>query len=114
MNQTGFSTPWRRCNLLEVVGRARSSSISPPVPSFRPLQNYIVIESSNVIPFRNAQPLENPSSALAFNPRFRLLNLLSNRPLEYGVFYLSRKSGTVQRELFGLPPKTTNPQEVGP
>ena len=37
-------------------------------------------------------------------PSFRLLNgLLSNRPLEYGVFYLSRKSGTVHRELFDRP-----------
>ena len=45
------------------VGRARSSSISPPVPSFRPLKNYIAIENSNAIPFRNAQPLENPFPA---------------------------------------------------
>ena len=34
---------------------------------------------------------------MAFNPQFRLLNgLLSNRPLEYGVFYLSRKAGTIR------------------
>ena len=96
------------------VGRARSSRTSSPASSFRPLGNSIAIENGSAIPFRNAEALENQSSALAFNPRFRLLNLLSNRPLEYGVFYLSRKSGTVQRELFGLPPKTTNPQEVGP
>ena len=62
--------------------------------------------------FATPKPLKT-CRALAFNPRFRLLNLLSNRPLEYGVFDLSRKSGTVQRELFGLPPKTTNPQERG-
>ena len=96
------------------VGRTRSSSTSSLAPSLCPLRNSVAIENGRAIPFRNAQALENLPSALAFNPRFRLLNLLSNRPLEYGVFYLSRKSGTVQRELFGLPPKTTNPQEVGP
>ena len=50
------------------------------------------------------------SSALAFNPRFKLLNvLLSNRSLEYGVFYLYRKSGMVQRELFDLVPQEVSP-----
>ena len=100
--------------MARAVGRARSLRTSSPASSFRPLRNSIAIENGSAIPFRNAQALENLPSALAFNPRFRLLNLLSNRPLEYGVFDLSRKSGPVQRELFGLPPKTTNPQEVGP
>ena len=97
------------------VGRTRSSSTSSLAPSLCPLRNPIAIYNGSATLFRNAEALENLPRALAFNPRFRLPNgLLSNRPLEYGAFDLSRKSGTVQRELFGLSPKTTNPQEVGP
>ena len=110
----GFSAPWRRCNGSGCRSGPEFEHVSP-ASSFCPLRNSIAIENGSATPFRNAQALENLPNVLAFNPRFRLPNgLLSNRPLEYGVFDLSRKLGTVQRELFGLPPKTTNPQEVGP
>ena len=105
----------KRAAMARDIGRARSSSTSRPLLVFVPCETLLSLKMVAQYRFATPKPLKTCQAPWLSIPRFRLLNdLLSNRPLEYGVFYLSRKSGTVQRELFGLPPKTTNPQEVGP
>ena len=81
---------------------------SAPAREWEPVECRIVAE-----PFLCASPLADGcggATSVRFPNWFRLLNgLLSNWPPEYGVFYLSRKSGTVQRELFDLAPQEVEP-----
>ena len=97
------------------VGRARSSSTSRPLLVFVPCETLLPLKMVAQHRFATPKPLKTCRTPWLSIPGSGSPTACSRTGrLSDGVFDLSRKSGTVQRELFGLPPKTTNPQEVGP